>query len=227
MSHSSTMIHTLSLCAVSKKFDTRSSASFILKNISYTFKQGVTYALTGRSGAGKSTLLHIVAGLECPTSGQVLYNGACVHSLRAVERQQFLHTQVGYVFQQPYLIAELTVLENVMIKQWIASGPLGIDTTAAQEIVRAVGLAEKQNAFPPTLSGGEQYRVAVARALVGRPSFFIADEPTGNLDAQTSADIIELLLAYQKKYTMGLIISTHDERVIQAMHERLSLECSA
>lgn len=221
MSHSSSMMHHISLARISKTFFSINQAVTLLKDISISFTQGKSYAISGSSGSGKSTLLHIIAGFESATAGHVYYDDDCLMTLCAPKRQKILQTEIGLVFQQPYVIPELSVLENVLLRQWIF--PQEISEDSAITLLRAMGLGEKIYAQPLTLSGGEQQRVVLARALLMRPKFLLADEPTGNLDATTGAAIIELMMWYQKQYSMGLIISSHDERIIRSLDVQLHL----
>lgn len=140
-----------------------------------------------------------------------MVNGTKLDQLNKTEYTNFLHTNIGILFQDPCLIQELTVLENVMLKGLIAGVNYETIAQTAHELLTQIGLADKANACPATLSGGQQQRVALARALCLRPQFLLADEPTGNLDQQIGQEIIELILHYQKTYGMGLILCTHDQ----------------
>lgn len=207
----------LRLDAVGKLFETQSGHINVLRMISEVFEQNKTYAITGTSGTGKSTLLQILAGLTPTTSGAVYVNEYNIALFDEEDRIFFLHHIMGLLFQLPYLIKELTVLENVMVKGLIA-GKTRVDCKQeAKELLEVTGLIEKMDEKPPTLSGGQQQRVALARALFGQPAFLLADEPTGDLDPQTGQMIIDLMLDCQKKWGMGIIVSTHDAYVAQAM----------
>lgn len=200
-----------------KSFNSGKKNNFILRGITCSFDQNKTYAIRGASGTGKSTLIHLLAGLDAPTAGSVLFNNRNLQKMSAVEHEQFLQKEVGLLFQLPYLIKELSVLENVMLPTRIA-GVLEDDAReAALHILERVGLFSKKDALPSTLSGGQQARVALARALINRPSFLLADEPTGNLDEKTGKGITQLLVKLQKEWNIGLIISTHDSYVADAM----------
>ena len=213
----------LSLRNIAKNFGSDKGKLSILEDITLDFKQPHTYAITGVSGTGKSTLMHIIAGLEKPSSGFVAYNGHNLAEMNTHEQQYFLNNSVGLMFQQPYLIKELTVLENVAMPAILKGIPDSQAQEHAQILLRQVGIADKAHSKPATLSGGQQQRAALARALCNKPSFLLADEPTGNLDIQTGRTIIDLLVTLQKEWKMGIIISTHDPYVAQKMEYRFEL----
>lgn len=189
----------------------------VLKDVTVDFKQGSGYAIVGVSGSGKSTLMHLLAGLDKPTSGSVFFNNTDITTLNPAEKDVFLQQSIGLVFQLPYLIKELSVLENIMLRGYI----MGLDPeeckTRSLELLDAVGIADKALSNPLSLSGGQQQRVALARALFSKPAFLIADEPTGSLDAYTAQGIVQLVLNCQREWGMGVIISTHDAFVAQNM----------
>lgn len=207
-----------------KEFYVQNQQENVLNGISVTFEQGNTYAITGVSGTGKSTFLHILAGLEEPTSGHVLFNGKNIFHFTNKERNLFLNKKIGLLFQQPYLIKELSVLENVMVPGLIAQKPFEDCKKRAQQLLQQVGIEHKKNQLPMTLSGGQQQRVALARALFNEPTFLLADEPTGNLDIQTGKKMIELLLSLVEQNNMGLIVSSHDEYVAEQMQQVFVLQ---
>jgi lipoprotein-releasing system ATP-binding protein len=189
----------------------------VLKGISATFEEGKSYAITGVSGSGKSTLIHLLAGLDIPTQGIVSYDNQNINMLSEAKKSVFLNKTIGLVFQYPYLIKELTICENVMIKGLIAHGHTKEVEQEAQFLLQNVGLEQKADAYPGQLSGGQQQRVALARALMNKPKFLLADEPTGNLDPQTAQAILDLIDQAQKEWGMGLIISSHDAFVTKHM----------
>jgi ABC-type lipoprotein export system ATPase subunit len=190
----------------------------IIRGVSTAFMQGTTYAITGVSGVGKSTLLYILAGLDAPTSGHVLFNDKDLLQFTSAEKEQFLNKSIGLVFQYPYLIRELSVIENVMMKGLIARQNDANAIKKAKNLLQLVGLSEKVEAHPASLSGGQQQRVAIARALFYEPVFLLADEPTGNLDNKTGKEIIDLLLQCHKEWGVGLIVSSHDTYLVNKMN---------
>jgi len=189
----------------------------VLRGINASFESGKTYAITGVSGTGKSTLLHLIAGLDVPSEGKVLFNGRSLADFDNVERTAFLNSVVGLVFQSPYLIAELSVLENVMVPVLIAGNKRSDAEKKAVRLLKSVGIGQKVSASPSSLSGGQQQRVAIARALINEPDFLLADEPTGNLDIETGKQIVDLLLQCQQKWGMGIIVSSHDAYIAKNM----------
>lgn len=208
---------TISLISVEKKFIQGTQISHVLRGLSVSFVQGHTYALMGVSGTGKSTLLHIIAGLDTPSSGHVSYGKDHEITSGPDKESLLLRDYLGLVFQFPALIYELSVQENVMIKGLLA-GKKGPELyTRARELLELVGLADKKDQAPSTLSGGEQQRVAIAQALFNKPAFLIADEPTAQVDEKTRDQIMDLLMHLQKEWCMGLIIASHDVTVVQRM----------
>lgn len=189
----------------------------ILRNLNFKFYAGASYAIIGVSGAGKTTLLNLLAGLETPSSGQVLLSDQTVSF-------QHLRQAIAIVSQQPLLLSELTVWENVALKGLIAGQSKKVVQAAALCLLTQVGLVACANYQISQLSGGEQQRVAVARALWGRPQFLLADEPTGNLDQQTGQALVKLLIQLQKELKVGLIVATHDNYVAQSLETKLYLQ---
>lgn len=198
---------------LTKCFKQAGESLTVLNKINASFEQGHTYALTGVSGAGKSTLLHLLAGLDQPTAGTIMLNNKAITSLSALERSQTL----GLVFQSSYLIKELSVIENVMMPGLIQGNPYEELYVHAKTMLTTVGLVDKAAVAPATLSGGQQQRVAIVRALFNKPLFLLADEPTGNLDEKTGREIVKFLIDCQREWKMGLIVSTHDRYVAEAM----------
>lgn len=216
--------HLLSVHKMTKSFKQGDSIFTILDTISVTFEQGKSYAIRGISGSGKSTLLHIIAGLENPTSGKVLYDTSDIVSFTQQQKAYFLNTSVGLVFQSPYLIRELSILENIMLPGLIAGKTTLECSEKGTMLLTQVGLLDKKDHQLGALSGGQQQRVALARALFNEPAFLLADEPTGNLDIHTGLLIIDLIVHLQKQWNMGLIISTHDDYVADRLEKRYEIK---
>ena len=196
----------------------------VLKGITATFEPGKTYAITGVSGSGKSTFLHLLAGLDEPTQGFVYYGNQDLAQLTSAEKVTFLTRSIGLVFQQPYLIREMTILENVMIKGLLGFNNYIQTQMRAKKLLEQVGLADKIEQYPGQLSGGQQQRVAIARALMNQPEFLLADEPTGSLDVKTGESIMELLLQLREHWNMGLIVSSHEPYVYEKMETIFELK---
>lgn len=180
----------------------------ILRGVNMTVNTGETVAIVGSSGSGKSTLLGILAGLDHPSDGQVVVFGKSLSLLDEDERAKLRQRLVGFVFQSFQLLPALTALENVMLPLELA-GLKGAREQAAAMLER-VGLGRRLGHYPRHLSGGEQQRVALARAFVGEPKLLFADEPTGNLDADTGEQVIELLFTLNREQDTTLILVTHD-----------------
>ena len=208
---------------LSKQYGRGSKALHVLQDISVTFQQGRSYAVTGVSGSGKSTFLHLLGGLDKPTKGIVLFDSIDIFSCSPHELDRFRNQSIGFVFQFHYLISELTVLENVMVPGLIARERRRVAQNRAEQLLEHVSLSEKLYAYPHQLSGGQQQRAAVVRALFNKPRFLLADEPTGNLDAEHAQTIVDLLLMCQKEWGTGLIISTHDRAVYGQMETVLQV----
>lgn len=200
-----------------KNFGDHNKINPVLKGIFADFNRGNTYAIKGVSGSGKSTLMHILGGLDSPTSGSVKFNGKNIYELKQKEKEKYLNQAVGFIFQFHYLIKELTVLENIILIGQIKGINKKACSLRAEELLQAMNLSDKQNRYPGELSGGEQQRVSIARAIFNKPAFLLADEPTGNLDSENAKNVIDLLLKAKDKWNMGLIICSHDPNVYNRM----------
>jgi len=213
------MKQTLTTEGIYKIFIQGTEKITVLNNIYSTFISGNTYAITGISGSGKSTFMHILAGLDTPTQGHVFFNDLSLQTLHPLTLAQFLNKSIGLVFQSSHLIRELSVIENIMLPGMINGQSKHDCEKKAIELLNTIDLIAKKDSKPGELSGGQQQRVAIARALFNEPVFLIADEPTGNLDLATGKAIIELLLSCHQQWGMGIIVSSHDDYVAQAMNE--------
>ncbi|KAF2957829.1 macrolide ABC transporter ATP-binding protein [Thermotoga sp. Ku-13t] len=186
-----------------------------LRGVDFQIEQGEFVAILGPSGSGKTTLLNCLSGIDSPTEGEIFFDGVEFHRLSEEEKTKFRAQNMGFVFQFFNLIPVLTVLENVELPLRILGQKGKSVTERALEMIKKVGLSGKEDKFPSQLSGGEQQRVAIARALVHNPKIVWADEPTGNLDSETGAAIIELLETIRLENRTTLVVVTHDEKIAQ------------
>jgi lipoprotein-releasing system ATP-binding protein len=199
---------------VTKTFVTGESKTaklIVLRGISLNVEAGEIIAIVGASGAGKSTLLHILGTLDRPTSGTVKYGGVDVFRLPEVERAHFRNHSIGFVFQFHHLLPEFSALENVAMPALIAGNPLGRVRSRALQLLEEVGLGARADERPTKLSGGEQQRVAVARALMNSPRVVLADEPSGNLDSENANILHDLLWDFSTKQGQTFVVVTHNE----------------
>lgn len=180
----------------------------VLADISFAIPAGSTCAILGPSGSGKTTLLGLCAGLDAPTSGEVKINGVGLSGLNEDERAALRNREVGFVFQNFQLMSNLTALENVTVPLELR-GETGVGKRAT-ELLERVGLGERLGHYPIQLSGGEQQRVALARAFINQPKLLFADEPTGNLDGDTSSTVVDLVFDLNKELGTSLVLVTHD-----------------
>ncbi|MGQ9687924.1 MAG: ABC transporter ATP-binding protein [Desulfobaccales bacterium] len=206
-----------------KNFTTNSNVVEVLKGLDLVVYQGETLAVVGASGVGKSTLLHILGTLERPTAGQVLWDGEEVFALDDRRLAAFRNRKVGFVFQFHYLLPEFNTLENVMMPALIARRPKTEARAEAEKILARVGLKDRLGHRVSTLSGGEQQRVAVARALVLKPEVLLADEPTGNLDPKSGAQVQALLLDLNRDYGLTSVIVTHNLELARTLDRRITI----
>ncbi len=193
----------------------------ILDHISFIIPAQQSVAIVGPSGSGKSTLLGLMAGLDQPTSGAITLDGTDITTMTESRMAQFRREKIGYIFQSFHLIPTLTAVENVAVPLEL-NGEKRAGERAA-ELLSSVGLSDRMGHYPVQLSGGEQQRVAVARAFACRPPILLADEPTGNLDSATGAQVIELLLSLHRDHGTTLVLVTHDVALATSMQRVLSL----
>jgi ABC-type lipoprotein export system ATPase subunit len=215
----------IELKEVYKSYDSGPAKVDVLKGINLEIYKGEVVGIMGASGVGKSTLLHLIGMLDRPTSGGVFLNGTDVQGLSRDELAKYRNEMVGFVFQFHHLLPEFTALENVMIPVMMYGGrDLRKKEEYARYILDEVGLSHRVNHRPNELSGGEQQRVAVARALINDPQALLTDEPTGNLDKQNSEALYRLLLDINKKLNQTLVIVTHDDQIEQAATRIIHLD---
>lgn len=186
----------------------------VLRGVDLSLEKGDIAALMGPSGVGKSTLLHLVAGLEPPDSGEVEVGGRALGTIAGEELDSFRNRAIGIVYQHHYLLPEFTALENVMVPT-LKSGPAVDGRRKAAELLEAVGLKDRLGHFPSQLSGGEQQRVSLARALVMSPRLVLADEPTGDLDEKTSDMVFDLIFSLSRARGITLLMATHNVRLAE------------
>ena len=199
---------------LSKGFQEGEKTRHVLQGVTARFETGRFTALLGPSGSGKSTLLNLASGIEAPDSGDVFINDIPITQLNDHQRTLFRRDHIGFVFQFFNLIPTLTVLENITLPQELAGKRLRDVEPKAMELLAQVGLADRRDTFPDKLSGGEQQRIAIARALAHDPMLLLADEPTGNLDRKTGELVMELLLNLTRKAGKTLIMATHSPEVV-------------
>ena len=186
----------------------------VLNNINLTFYEGEFTAIIGQSGSGKSTLLNIIGSLDKPTSGDILFRGDNISHFTNNDMANFRNKSIGFIFQFHFLLPEFTVLENVLMPTWIKYGyDTEKDKERALELLEYVGLKDFINRNSNNLSGGQQQRVAIARALMNNSDIILSDEPTGNLDSESSKQIYKLLREINLKFKTTFIIVTHDPRI--------------
>jgi len=195
----------------------------VIKGVDLTIYAGSTVAITGASGVGKSTLLNIMGALDRPTRGTVYYRGRAISGLDDRDLARLRNSFVGFVFQFHHLLPEFTALENVMLPALIGGAPRGEAIKRAEGLLGEVGLSARLGHKPGELSGGEQQRVAIVRALVQTPEVVLADEPTGNLDTKTATEVFEVLLDLNRNRNTALVVVTHNEALALRMSVRLKM----
>ncbi len=191
----------------------------VLKGVDLEIRKGEIVSIVGKSGAGKSTLLHILGTLDRADEGEVVFDGVNVNSLTTNELAKFRNTRIGFVFQFHHLLPEFSAIENVCIPAFIKGTPEAEAQVRAKELLDYLGLSDRLTHKPTQLSGGEQQRVAVARALMNQPSVIFADEPTGNLDTASSQELHQLIFQLRKDFDQTFLIVTHNME-LAAMSDR-------
>jgi putative ABC transport system ATP-binding protein len=212
--------------ALTKSIATATHRVDILKGIEFEVPQGQFVAIMGPSGSGKSTLLGLLAGLDAPTSGQILLDGEDITGLDEDKLAVLRGRKIGFVFQSYHLIPTLTAEENVLLPFELvgdSSGNASYGPARAAELLESVGLLDRRDHYPVQLSGGEQQRVALARAFMVRPPILMADEPTGNLDSQNGQHILDLLISLNRREGTTLVLVTHDAVLAGQADRRITL----
>ena len=215
----------LEVRGLTKSYPSAAGTLTVLKDITFSLAAGSTCAILGPSGSGKTTLLGLCAGLDRPTAGEVRLRGIDLGTLDEDGRARLRNELVGFVFQNFQLLPTLTALENVMVPMELRGGKQA--RTEAVELLARVGLSERLSHFPAQLSGGEQQRVAMARAFINQPAILFVDEPTGNLDAETSQKIIEILFEMNAAAKTTLVLVTHDLELAQRTRRIIRLKGGA
>jgi len=210
----------LEIVKVSKTFSQPDGNVKVLDQVNFDLPSGASAALLGESGSGKSTLLHLIAGLDKPNSGDIFINGALVSSFSDRQWNALRRSDLSLIFQQFHLIPTLDVMDNIQLQSRLAGA---VDQELLVYLITRLGLGGLSKRLPHQLSGGQQQRVAIARALLHRPNLVLADEPTGNLDGETSRSVIQLLLELTRETGSGLLIVTHSQEMAGYMDHRWRL----
>ena len=196
----------------------------ILRGLDLDMAQADTVSIMGASGAGKSTLLHLIGGLDTPDQGRILIDGRPLDELSEDERAHFRNETIGFVFQFHHLLMDFTALENVMMPMWIKAGRTRDVRAQGVSLLAEVGLEHRAQHRPANLSGGEQQRLAIARAIANQPAILLADEPTGNLDEDTGGRVTELLMRLNSERRLSMVLVTHNPQIAARMRQQYVLE---
>ena len=202
-----------------KRYGQNASAVQVLNGVNMSVDKGQMCVIQGSSGSGKSTLLNCIGGLETIDSGSVVVNGVEVNTFDSEKLSEYRRSNLGFIFQFYNLIPNLTVRENIRVCEYLSDSPLNLD-----ELIENLGLKEHQNKFPSQISGGQQQRCAIARALIKNPNILLCDEPTGALDSKTSKDILILLEKINKFYGTTMLIVTHNNAIKNMVHKVVYLK---
>ena len=207
---------------LSKTYGKNEAKVDALKNINLSINKGEFVAIVGPSGSGKSTLLHLIGGVDKPSEGKVYINDVDIYSLKEKDLSIFRRRNVGLIYQFYNLIPVLSVKENILLPAELDNRK--IDKEYLDDLLKTLGLKERENHLPNELSGGQQQRTSIGRALVNRPAIVLADEPTGNLDSKNSKEVIELLKLSVKKYKQTLVMITHDPNIALQADRVITIE---
>jgi lipoprotein-releasing system ATP-binding protein len=206
---------------LSKVYQEGRLATTVLQGVNLWVKRGELLAIVGTSGSGKSTLLHLLGALDTPSTGDVVFNGKNIHKLSSKQQSKWRNQELGFVYQFHHLLSEFTALENVAMPLLIAGEKIKIAEQKATALLKRVGLSERMQHRPSELSGGERQRVAIARALINNPSLVLADEPTGNLDANSAEAVYQLLKELNNELGTAFIVVTHDQQLANKLDRQL------
>ncbi len=213
----------LEISNVSKSYKMKENSLLVIDNFSYKAEKGDLIGLQGPSGAGKSTLLHMIGGLDKPDSGSILFNGENIYNMKEHELNIYRGTNMGFIFQFHYLLDDFTALENVMLPMMLHNKNKQEILKQSELLLEKVGLINRKDHYPKELSGGEQQRIAVARALSMNPDIILADEPTGNLDKSNSKLVLDILKEQSEK-GVCVIIVTHDDYIASECSKHITME---
>ena len=205
-----------------KYYGAKPNITRALDGVTLSIEKGEFVAIVGTSGSGKSTLLNMIGGLDVPTSGKVIVDGRELSTLKDEQLTIFRRRKIGFIFQNYNLVPVLNVYENIVLPVELDGNM--VDKKFMKEVVQMLGLEDKLNNMPNNLSGGQQQRVAIARALVSKPAIVLADEPTGNLDSKTSADVLGLLKTTSQKFHQTLVMITHNNEIAQLADRIIRIE---
>ena len=205
-----------------KYYGAKPNITRALDGVTLSIEKGEFVAIVGTSGSGKSTLLNMIGGLDVPTSGKVIVDGRELSTLKDEQLTIFRRRKIGFIFQNYNLVPVLNVSENIVLPVELDGNK--VDKTFMNEVVQMLGLEDKLNNMPNNLSGGQQQRVAIARALVSKPAIVLADEPTGNLDSKTSADVLGLLQRTSREFNQTLVMITHNSEIAQLADRIVRIE---
>lgn len=208
---------------LSKEFATPAEPLVVLQEIDFDLGKGESLAILGPSGSGKSTLLHLIGTLDKPTSGTIELGGVDPFSLEERKLADYRNHQIGFVFQEHYLLQQCTLFENILLPTLATGNPAEADKARAHDLLNRVGLANRKQHHPAECSGGERQRAALARGLIMRPRLLLADEPTGNLDRQTADQVAELMLEVQSEEKTILLLATHSQPLAEKMRRTAEL----
>ncbi|HEX4080956.1 MAG TPA: ABC transporter ATP-binding protein [Rhizomicrobium sp.] len=213
----------LRLDRVARRYVQGDATLEVFRDVSLTVRRGELVALIGQSGAGKSSLLHMAGLLESPSEGEIWVDGLAASALPDRERTRLRRDRIGFVYQAHHLLPEFSALENVMMPQLIAGRAKADAAREAARLLGVLGLAQRLSHRPAQLSGGEQQRVAIARAIANHPSLLLADEPTGNLDPRTAANVFDALVALVQAEGLAALVATHNAELAGKMDRSLLL----
>lgn len=205
-----------------KYYGAKPNITRALDGVTLSIEKGEFVAIVGTSGSGKSTLLNMIGGLDVPTSGKVIVDGRELSTLKDEQLTIFRRRKIGFIFQNYNLVPVLNVYENIVLPVELDGNK--VDKKFMKEVVQMLGLEDKLNNMPNNLSGGQQQRVAIARALVSKPAIVLADEPTGNLDSKTSADVLGLLKTTSQKFHQTPVMITHNNEIAQLADRIIRIE---